>query len=144
MIAVLDASAAVKLVLDERHSDRMRLLWDVPMRMVAPTVVLPEVASAIDGARRAGRMDSPAARRAQRAWVTLSEEIDLLAVDPLLAATARDLAAARPVRGMDAVYLAVATRLAERSIVGLVSFDPRQRDVVQPDDGVHLLPATID
>ena len=122
----------------------MRRLWDEPLHMVAPTIVLPEVAAAIDGARRAGRLDSRAAARAQRSWSALAEEIDLVSVDPLLASTAQRITVLRPVRGMDAVYLATATQLAARSAVGLVSFDTRQRSVLEISDGVHLLPATID
>ncbi len=144
MIAVLDASAAVKLVLDEQHSDRMRLIWDAPLRTVAPTIVLPEVSAAIEGARRAGRLGGTATGRAQRSWEALSEEIDLVLVDPVLAADARALAAARPVRGMDAVYLSLAMRLAVRSAVGLLSFARRQREVIEPEDGVDVLPASLD
>lgn len=49
----------------------------------------------------------------------------------------------RPVRGMDAVYLAAAARLSEAGPVGLLSFDRRQRDAVTAEDGIGLLPATV-
>ncbi|MGH8910704.1 MAG: hypothetical protein ACRD0K_30455, partial [Egibacteraceae bacterium] len=57
-----------------------------------------------------------------------------------LAADARALAAARSVRGMDAIYLATALRLAGHSPIGLLSFDDRQRAVLNPDDDISLLP----
>lgn len=144
MIVVLDASAAVKLVLDEDHSDQVRRLWDEPLRFVAPTIILPEVASAITAAWRTGRVGQADARLAQQSWVTLTDELDLLNVDLGLASDARVLAADRSVRGMDAIYLAVAIRLAKHSPIGLLSFDDRQRAVLSPEDGISLLPDKVD
>ncbi|MGH3320790.1 MAG: PIN domain-containing protein [Streptosporangiaceae bacterium] len=141
MIVVLDASAAVKLVLDENRSDQVRRLWDERLTMTAPSVVAAEVAAAIRAASRDGRITEPAARLAQQSWASLIEDIDMLAFDQTLADRARGLAATRTVRGMDAIYLAVAVRLAEVNSTGLLSFDVRQRGALTPEDGVHLLPA---
>ena len=124
MIVVLDASAAVKLVLDEDHSDQVRQLWDEPLRFVAPTIILPEVASAITAAWRAGRVREAGARLG-------------------LASDARALAAARSVRGMDAIYVAAAMRLTGHGPIGLLSFDDRQRGVLNPEDDVSLLPGKV-
>jgi predicted nucleic acid-binding protein len=143
MIIVLDASAAVKLVLDEDHSDQVRRLWDEPLRFVAPTIILPEVASAITAAWRTGRVGQAGARLAQQSWATLTDDIDLLNIDLGLASDARALAAGRSVRGMDAIYLAVAIRLAGHSPVGLLSFDDHQRAVLNPEDDISLLPAKV-
>ncbi len=141
MIVVLDASAAVKLVLDETGSDQVRRLWDEQLTIVAPSIVVPEVAAAIQAARRDGRVADTGAQIAHRSWVSLIEDIDVLAVDLALADRARELAATRMVRGMDAVYLAVALALEDTSSVGLLSFDVRQRSALIPEDGIHLLPA---
>lgn len=143
MIVVLDASAAVKLVLDEVASTIVRRLWDEEMPMVSPTVVVPEVAAAIGAARRAGRLNEGDAASAHRSWVSLVEDIPLLTVDSHLAERARAWAADRTVRGMDAVYLGVASMLGAEQEAGLLSFDGRQRSAVRPDDGVHLLPADV-
>ncbi|MGH8885146.1 MAG: type II toxin-antitoxin system VapC family toxin [Egibacteraceae bacterium] len=143
MIVVLDASAAVKLVLDEDHSDQVRRLWDEPLRFVAPTIVVPEVASAITAAWRAGRIGQADAQLAQQSWATLTDDVDLMNVDLGLASRARTLAAARSVRGMDAVYLAVALRLVGASPIGLLSFDDRQRAALNPEDDISLLPAKV-
>ncbi len=144
MIVVLDASAAVKLVLDEDHSDQVRQLWDEPLRFVAPTIILPEVASAITAAWRAGRVREAGARLAQQSWATLTEDIDLLNIDLGLASDARALAAARSVRGMDAIYVAAAMRLTGHGPIGLLSFDDRQRGVLNPEDDISLLPGKVD
>jgi predicted nucleic acid-binding protein len=141
VIVVLDASAAVKLVLDETGSDQVRRLWDEQLTIVAPSIVVPEVAAAIQAARRDGRVADTGAQIAHRSWVSLIEDIDVLAVDLALADRARELAATRMVRGMDAVYLAVALALEDTSSVGLLSFDVRQRSALIPEDGIHLLPA---
>ncbi|MBA3575473.1 MAG: type II toxin-antitoxin system VapC family toxin [Actinomycetota bacterium] len=143
MIVVLDASAAVKLVLDETGSDQVRRLWDEQLTIVAPSIVVPEVAAAIQAARRDGRVADAGAQIAHRSWVSLIEDIDVLAVDLALADRARELAATRMVRGMDAVYLAVALALEDASSVGLLSFDVRQRSGLIPEDGIHLLPADL-
>lgn len=143
MIVVADASAAVKLVLEEPGSAVVRQLWAEPVRWVAPSVVVPEVIAAVSAARRDGRPRVTAARRVQATWVQVSEEIDLLAVDSTLAGAAGRLAASRPIRGMDSVYLAVAITLVGADPVCLMSFDRRQRDAVQPGDGVALIPAEL-
>lgn len=143
MIVVVDASAAVKLVLDEPGSAVVRRLWAEPVRWVAPSVVVPEVAAAVSAARRAGRLRATAERRVQATWVQVSEEIDLLAVDAALAGAAGRLAAGRPVRGMDAVYLAAAGMLVARDTVCLLSFDGRQRGAVRSEDDIVLLPTDV-
>lgn len=143
MIVVLDASAAVKLVLDEDHSDQVRQLWDEPLRFVAPTIILPEVASAITVAWRTGRVGRTGAQLAQQSWATLTDDVDLMNVDLWLASHARALAAARSVRGTDAIYLAVAMRLAGESPIGLLSFDGHQRAALDPEDEISVLPDEV-
>lgn len=143
MIVVLDASAAVKLVLDEVGSDHVRRLWNEELTMLAPSVIGPEVAAAIQAAGRDGRVAAGDAVTAQRSWASLLGDVDLLAVDVALADRARKLAATRAVCGMDAVYLAVALQLGDAGAIGLLSFDVRQRSALEPADGVHLLPADV-
>jgi predicted nucleic acid-binding protein/catechol 2,3-dioxygenase-like lactoylglutathione lyase family enzyme len=143
MILVVDASAAVKLVLDEDGSDLVRRIWDEPLSLTAPSIVLPEVAAAIDAARRAGRISATMCRRAQRYWDEAAAEIDVVSVDVSLASRAGALAASRPARGMDAVYVALADRLAEETAVGLLSFDDRQRAVAAGSRALSLLPAEL-
>ncbi len=143
MIIVLDASAAVKLVLDEVGSEQVHQLWDQELAMLAPSILAPEVAAAIQAARRDGRVADADADIAHRSWVSLLGDVDLLAVDVTLAGRARQLAATRTVRGMDAVYLAVALHLGDAGSAGLLSFDVRQRSALRSEDGIHLLPADV-
>lgn len=141
---VVDASAAIKLVLAEPASDLVRRLWDEPIPWVAPAIVLAEVAAGISAAHRGGRLRAAAARRAQATWRSVSDEIDLLTVDPALATAAAGLAATRAMRGTDAIYLAAAERVGGTGPVALLSFDRRQRAGVGPAGGVGLLPADLD
>jgi len=143
MILVVDASAAVKLVLDEDGSDLVRRVWDEPLSLTAPSIILPEVAVAIDAARRAGRITTQGCRRAQRSWLTAAAEIDLVSVDAVLGDRAGVLAASRPARGVDAVYVALAEQLAAETTVGLLSFDEQQRDVMGNNCAVSVLPAEL-
>lgn len=143
MIVVIDASAAVKLVLDEDGSDTARRLWDEADDIVAPADVLAEVAAAISAARRAGRIDDGAASTAQRSWRDVANTIDIRVVDDSLGEAARQVAERAAVRGMDAIYLAVANGLDDPSEpVGLASFDVRQRAAAL-SEGLAVLPATV-
>lgn len=141
MTVVIDASAAVKLVLDEDDSDIARRAWDEAADAVAPTIVIPEVAAAIGAARRAERIDEAGAARAHAAWKRLSTTIDVRIVDEGLAEIARGITEQGTVRGMDAIYLAVARELEDPDAgVALLSFDVRQRAAATAE-GVGLMPA---
>lgn len=142
MIVVLDASAAVKLVLDEEHSEVVRRVWDEEVALLAPTIVLPEVGAAIARARREARIDQAQETVAHRSWIALSGEIDLVTVDAELASEAHELTVDRSLRGMDAVYLAVAERFSAGGPVGILSFDRRQREAA--DGPIGLLPGQVD
>ena len=145
MIAVFDASAAVKLELDEPGSSQVEEVWrDRAVLVVAPAVVVPEVASAIAAARRAGRLDPHQEAILQQRWFERTQATLVVAVDPELANHAAALARDRVIGGCDSLYVAVAREIAltgDRP-VGLVSFDARQRAAVRPGDGVALIPAS--
>lgn len=142
MIVVLDASAGVKLVLDESGSDVVRRVWDEPVEMLAPTVIVPEVAAAITAAHRDERIDRDDATSAHEEWKHLVQGIDVRLVDDGLAEHARRITERDPVRGMDAIYLAVAAELDDGADVGLLSFDGRQREAAAALR-LALLPASV-
>ena len=95
----------------ERHVARDGLL-------IAPTVILPEIAGAV--ARRTGQ--SRLARRAVEA-VRRLPALRLVAVDDILATSAARLAGQLRVRGADALYIAAAADLN----LPLVTWDAEQR-----------------
>jgi predicted nucleic acid-binding protein len=75
--------------------------------LVAPVLLLPEIAAAI-----AGRSGRPALARAALRVVTRIRSLRLVAVDGDFAEAASRLAAEHALRGADAVYVAVARQLA--------------------------------
>jgi predicted nucleic acid-binding protein len=85
--------------------------------VVAPALLLPEVAAAIS--RKTGR---PALARSAIAAVMRLPHVRLVALDPDLAEAAGRLAADCALRGADAVYVAVAERLG----IPLVTWDREQ------------------
>jgi predicted nucleic acid-binding protein len=87
--------------------------------VIAPTLLLPEVAGAVS--RRTG--EPRLARRAVEAVLRVPG-LRLITVDDVLARTAAALAGRLRVRGADAVYIAVAANLG----LPLVTWDIEQRD----------------
>lgn len=119
---VVDASVVVAVFLenDPGHGAARRWLEEVALagsRVVAPSVLLPEVASAI---RRATADEGPARRAVH---LLLSEPV--ISIAPLseeMAVHAAEVAAAAGLRGTDAVYAGLAAGLGYR----LVTLDREQ------------------
>jgi predicted nucleic acid-binding protein len=125
---VLDASVVVsRLVPQDAHHVASRR-WMVQHvahggLLIAPALLLPEVAAAI--ARRTGK--PRLASRALAAVLRLPG-LRLVVVDDVLARKAASLASQLRLRGADAVYIAAAVALR----VPLVTWDVEQRDRAIP------------
>jgi predicted nucleic acid-binding protein len=125
---VVDASVVVSRLVphDVHHEASRRWLTRHVARgglVIAPTLLLPEVAGAV--ARRTG--EPRLARRAVDAVLRVPG-LRLVAVDDVLARMAARLAGRLRVRGADAIYLAVAASLR----LPLVTWDIEQRDRAAP------------
>lgn len=121
---VVDASVVVsRLVPHDVHHEASRRWLSRHVAegglLVAPAVLLPEVAGAV--ARRTG--EPRLARRAVDAILRLSA-LRLVPVDDILARAAAALAGRLRVRGADALYIASAASLR----LPLVTWDLEQRD----------------
>jgi len=106
------------------HEESHRLLarmQDEAVPMIAPTLLLPEVAAAVGR----GRDDTDLARRFAAKLRRLPHLI-LTPLDETLAQQAADMAAQYRLRGSDAVYAAVALRFGST----LVTLDQEQRERV--------------
>jgi predicted nucleic acid-binding protein len=105
------------------HHDRCQAWFEAQTAagglLVAPVVVLPELAGAIS--RRTGQ--SNLARRASEVLRALPS-LRLVSVDPTLAQLAAQLAADYALRGADALYVGVAHQLG----LPLVTLDSEQLD----------------
>lgn len=133
---IVDASVVVsRLVPHDTHHDATRRWLERHIAagglLVAPALLLPEVAGAV--ARRTG-----APRLAHRAVDVVSRlpALRLIPIDDVLARAAARLAARLRVRGADAIYIAAAIALG----LPLVTWDVEQRnraggviEVVRPD-----------
>ena len=103
------------------HTESLRLLATIQEHgdpVIAPTLLVPDIASAV--ARASG--DGPGALRYARATSALPH-LTLVALTSALARQAAELSADHRLRGADAIYLAVARRYATT----LVSRDDEQR-----------------
>ncbi|MEP7199115.1 MAG: type II toxin-antitoxin system VapC family toxin [Chloroflexota bacterium] len=104
------------------HAESRRLLeWmqQQPIPIIAPTLLLPEVAATISR----GRNDAQLAR-AFAANVSRLPHLTLVPLDTQLALQAADIAAQHRLRGSDATYAAVALRYGTT----LVTLDREQHD----------------
>lgn len=138
-LAFWDSSAFVKLLIDEIGSDDAEALWNDPGPTAASRLVVPEVSAALAAARRAGRLDEAAHRTAQREWASYRDEVDFMELTPALADRAAGLAVKHDLSGADAVHLATALELRERSMI-IATWDRRlataavtERVVVVPE-----------
>lgn len=117
MIAYLDTSAVVPLLIAEPGSARAASLWDGADRVVSVRLLYPETRAALAQAERLGRLTARQLRDAVTALDSLYEEIDLVEVDDALARHAGDLAEGHRLRGYDAVQLAAAHRVRDPNVV---------------------------
>jgi predicted nucleic acid-binding protein len=123
---VIDASVWVsRLYLSDAHHARAESWFaaqPADIRLVAPVIVLAEVASAV--ARRTGDHTMALDMVAR---LLASPNLRLEAVDEPMGTLAARLAAEHALRGADAVYVATALRLG----LPLVSLDQQQLDRAQ-------------
>ena len=121
-MAVIDASVVVALINTHEQEHASSWAWFERARqadelMVAPVIMLSEVAAALS--RGAG--DSSLAHRAIR-QLARAELIELVPVALVLAEQAAAIAADHRIRGCDALYVALADLLSEP----LVTLDRQQ------------------
>lgn len=117
MIAYLDTSALVPLLIDEPASPICARLWDDADDVVSVRIAYVEAAAAIAQARRLGRLT----RSEQRHAVTLLEEtwsqMQIVEVDHVLMQRAGVLADAQSLRGYDATHCAGAESINDADVV---------------------------
>jgi predicted nucleic acid-binding protein len=117
VIAYLDTSAVVPLLIAEPGSVRAASLWDGADRVVSVRLLYPETRAALAQAERLGRLTARQLRDAVTAFDSLFEEIDLVEVDEAVARHAGELAEGHRLRGYDAVQLAAAHRVRDPDVV---------------------------
>jgi predicted nucleic acid-binding protein len=126
VIAYLDASAIVKVFIDEDGSDRMRELWASGLPAATSELAVAELACTLAAAARAGRLTDWGPRRAFDTEVAVSERAELVAVDTGVIRSAATLGAKHGLRTLDAVHVSSALVLRDAGPT-LVSWDLHQR-----------------
>src|SRR5437660_5306901 len=118
MTLIVDASVAVKWVVDEPGSDKALSLYADEGDLTAPTLILAEVGNAL---RKKYRKALVAERQVKLALASLPRFFDRLCEPPELAPRAGELALRLDQPIYDCFYLA----LAERESAALITADER-------------------
>ena len=108
MIAYFDASALVKLVVEEPGSDDAAALWDGADAVLSSSIAHAEVRAAIAAARRAARLTVEQREEAKHLWRRLWAALRLVEVSHDVGHHAGDLAEEHALSGFDAIHLASA------------------------------------
>lgn len=122
MIAYLETSAVVKLLLEEEGSDRAGQLKNAASALMTSRLTYAEARAALASAHRVGRITSPALSMAKLALETLFLEIGIVEASERIVREAGDLAEHHSLRGYDAIHLSSANGLGRKTTI-LVTWD---------------------
>ncbi len=141
MIAYLDASALVKIVLDEADSEVARHVWDSGVSVATSRIAHAELACAVATAVRLGRHASRVVEDEIIDGAFLRKRADFVEANEELVGSAAAIGARYGLRGMDAIH--VASVLGLRAFAPLlVSWDNSQRHVARAE-GIAVYPETM-
>jgi predicted nucleic acid-binding protein len=139
LIAYLDASALVKLFLDEVGSTPARAIWGTIERAVSARVTYVEVRAGLSAARRSGRLSATSHDSALAGLGLLWPELDVVDLTQDRAERAADLADAYGLRAGDSIQLASALDVDGAT---MVAFDMRLRTAAAAA-GLAVYPETV-
>jgi predicted nucleic acid-binding protein len=122
-IGYFDASALVKLLVEEPGSELAARVWDESDAVATSLISYPEVAAALAAAKRAGRLTAAGARRARSDWDSYWAGCRVVEVTSEIAATAAALVDAQVLGGADAIHLASARLFGAEAV--MVAWDRR-------------------
>jgi predicted nucleic acid-binding protein len=119
VIAYLDTTAVLPLLVDEPASALCRQVWSTADSVTTSRLLYVEAAAALARAARLGRLEPSAHEQALAALETLWLQFDVLAVDEDLVQRAATLARTRGLRGYDAVHCASALEVDGPTVVAV-------------------------
>lgn len=111
MIAYVDTSSLLKLVIDEPGSEQVGRLWDAADTLASVSLVVVEARAALAAAERGARLTAAQHVDARSEFRVLLDELTMVAVSEELVTHAADLADREALRGYDAVHLAAAVTI---------------------------------
>jgi uncharacterized protein len=112
-IVYFDASAFVKLLVEEDGTDLAVELWDGCDAAVSSRLAYPEVRAALAAAVRAGRIDAHDHAALENRWETYWSGVRQVELTAAVASVAGDLCRDHALRGADGVHLASALKFAD-------------------------------
>jgi predicted nucleic acid-binding protein len=134
-----DASALTKLFLAEPGWNDAKSLWDGSEVVATSWIALPEVRSALERARREGRIGRARLERAAAELEDAWPRMIAVLVDRSVGIISAALTGTHQLRGQDAIHLASALRLDDAELV-LATWDRRLRQAAL-DEGIAVAPA---
>ena len=140
MIAYFDASALVKLFLDEVDSEVARHVWGSRVHVATSRVSHAELACALAAAVRNGRHVHDVVDADVVDGTFLAERADFVEPDRVVIDSAAVVGVRHGLGGLDAIHVASALELAEFGPT-LVSWDERQR-IAARAEGLPVYPET--
>jgi uncharacterized protein len=140
-IVYFDASAFVKLLVEEAGSDLAASLWDGCDAAVASRLAYPEVCAALAAAGRNHDLDQRDVDEAGRAWDGYWAATRPVELTASVEQTAGRLARQHGLRGADAVHLASALALGEPDLIVAV-WDRRLHEAAEAV-GARVAPARL-
>lgn len=138
MIAYVDTSALVKLLIPEPDTDVIEALWEGVGDTYASLIGYTELRSAIAAAARHGRVGGSALVALRHETETLWSRLAAVDLDDALVREAGDLSDRHGLRAGDGLHLASALRVAEGPMA-FIAFDARLRDAAAAE-GLVVLP----
>lgn len=117
MIAYLDTSAVVPILVSEPTTALCRRVWEDADRRVSSRLTYVEVAAALAMAERQGRIASGEHDDAWSNFAGIWGDVDVIDLSDDLAASAANLSRTLALRGYDAVHCASAAKLDAPDLV---------------------------
>ncbi|HEX3749392.1 MAG TPA: type II toxin-antitoxin system VapC family toxin [Streptosporangiaceae bacterium] len=141
-LVYFDASALVKLLVEEPGSELAAELWDGCDAPVASRLAYPEVCAALAAAARRQALTGDEADATARSWEEFWAATRPVELSAAVGRHAGQLARTCALRGADAVHLASALAIGDPDLVVAV-WDRRRHDGARTW-GLRVAPATID
>lgn len=138
MIAYVDTSAFVKLLVPEAGTETVGAVWDHVDDRYASLIGYVELRSAIASAARSRRIDGSTLLAARAEIEDLWASVVAVDVDEPLVRKAGELSDRHGLRASDAIHLASALRIADGPTT-FIAFDARLRDAAVAE-GFIVLP----
>lgn len=117
MIAYLDTSAVIPLMINESGSEVCAQVWNEADALMSSHLLYVEASAALARARRVGRLTARRHRACLRGFEEYWQEVQAIVVDDAIVMRAADLTAEFGLRAYDAVHCATAERVNDAEMV---------------------------